>query len=516
MTVYSLLLDQYGRRIPKVRAGAYEAAGSGRRLASWETSSGGPNSITLDSLATIRRRARQLIRNNPMAENGVDIWAGNLIGTGIVPRWRMDDEALRKALHELWTEWTEWTDEADADGLTDFYGLQYLVARSVVESGEVFVRFRARRPEDGLSVPLQLQVLEADLLDESHTTQAANGNEIRMGIELDRLGRRRNYWFFQSHPGESFLTWDFGDRVPVPASEICHIYLPRRPGQLRGLPWLASVIVRLYELDSYEDAELVRKKGAAMFGGFLTEAAADTLDNPLIGKPDGTDENENLMIHMEPGMYPKLPPGTDIKFSNPADVGDTYEPWIRQQLRAIAVGIGITYEQLTRDLSNVNFSSILAGLLEFRRRCEALQWHMIIYQFCRPVLWRWLDMVALSGALNLPGYYRNKRPFRRVEWKTPGWPRVDPESEVTAHLLAVKTGFESRSSVIAERGDIPEEVYRQLEEDNKTADKRGLVLSTDLRKTDGKDKALEEGSASRVEDSRQATPRRRAVRDAGR
>jgi capsid protein len=133
VTVYSQLLDQYGNRMPRVRAGAYEAAGSGRRLATWETSSGGPNSITLDSLAAIRRRARQLVRNNPMADNGVDIWASNLIGTGIIPRWRMDYETLREDLHELWTEWT---DEADADGLTDFYGLQYLIARSVVESGE--------------------------------------------------------------------------------------------------------------------------------------------------------------------------------------------------------------------------------------------------------------------------------------------------------------------------------------------------------------------------------------------
>jgi lambda family phage portal protein len=480
VTVYSQLLDQYGHRIPKIRAGAYEAAGSGRRLSSWETSSGGPNSITLDSLAAIRRRARQLIRNNPMADNGVDIWASNLIGTGIIPRWRIDDEALREVLHE---HWTEWTDEADADGLTDFYGLQYLIARSVVESGEVFVRLRSRRPEDGFTVPLQLQVLEADLLDESYSTLAANGNEIRMGIELDKLGRRQTYWFFRSHPGESFLSWDFGERVPVPASEICHIYLPRRPGQIRGLPWLASVIVRLYELDQYEDAELVRKKGAAMFGGFLTEATADTLDNPFIGYPAGTDSNNNLVIHLEPGTFPKLPPGTDIKFSNPADVGDTYEPWIRQQLRAIAVGIGITYEQLTGDLSSVNFSSIRAGLLEFRRRCEALQWHVIIYQFCRPVVRRWLDLAVASGAIAIPGYARNRRRYLKIDWRPQGWPWVDPLKDLTASRIAVRCGFTSRSAVIAEQGFDAESVDRQIKADAERGDGLGLVFDSDPRRT---------------------------------
>ena len=73
---------------------------------------------------------------------------------------------------------------------------------------------------------------------------------------------------------------------------------------------------------------------------------------------------------LEPGTLQILEPGEDIKFSDPADVGGSYSEFLRTQFRAVAAAIGITYEQLTGDLTGVNYSSIRAGLLEFRRRCE--------------------------------------------------------------------------------------------------------------------------------------------------
>lgn len=481
---YSGIVDQYGAPIPRPSATAYEAAGQGRRLATWDASSGGPNSITQYALSTMRRRARQLVRNNPHGEAAVEEWASDLIGTGIMPRWsNIQDEALREAVQLLWSDWT---DEADSDDATDFYGLQTLIAKAVVESGECFVRFRQRRPEDGLSVPLQLQVLEADFLDESYES-IFGGNVVRMGIEFGAFGQRVAYWMFRNHPGENsfFLNTVGLDRVRVPASEICHIRALKRPGQLRGVPWLASIIVRLHELDQYEDAELVRKKGAAMFGGFIEEAAQESMDNPFIGRRGENDSSGSPVVELEPGTFPVLPPGSSVKFSNPVDVGETYQVWIVQQLRAIAKGLGITYEQLTGDLSQVNYSSIRAGLLQFRRRCEALQWHMLIFQLCRPVLWRWLELAVLSDAIQLPGYYRNRRLYRRVEWKTPGWDWVDPESEINAAIKAVRAGLTSRSAIISARGEVPELVDRQIAADRERAKKYGLVLESDFEAVQG-------------------------------
>ncbi len=167
---------------------------------------------------------------------------------------------------------------------------------------------------------------------------------------------------------------------------------------------------------------------------------------------------------------------------------------MKQQLREIASGIGVTYEQLTGDLSDVNYSSIRAGLLEFRRRCEMLQQQTIVFQFCRPVLNRWLDSVWLSGALDLPDYLRDRRAYRRVEWRPQGWRWVDPLKDILAEQLSVRSGFKSRSSVIAEQGYDREVVDRQIAEDNASADAFGLIFDSDPRKT------AKSGAAQRAED----------------
>ena len=98
--------------------------------------------------------------------------------------------------------WLDWTDEADAEGFTDFYGLQRRAAREVFIAGEVFFRFRPRRPQDGLTVPLQLQMLPSEMLPLNRNEVSPGGNVIRQGIEFDAIGRRVAYHFLRRHPGD--------------------------------------------------------------------------------------------------------------------------------------------------------------------------------------------------------------------------------------------------------------------------------------------------------------------------
>ena len=109
------------------------------------------------------------------AANACEAFAANLVGDGIKPSSLVEDADLRDRLQRLWLAWT---DEADADGLTDFYGLQAMVAREMFVAGECFVRLRPRRPEDGLRVPLQVQLLQSEMLPFEKTETAANGNRI--------------------------------------------------------------------------------------------------------------------------------------------------------------------------------------------------------------------------------------------------------------------------------------------------------------------------------------------------
>jgi lambda family phage portal protein len=359
---------------PKTKSSAWDGAGSGGRVMYWQPERGSINNLLSHNLETLRSRSRDMVHKNPYAANIIDAIVSNCVGTGIKPQSKAKDAEFRKKVQELWLRWT---DEADSSGINDFYGLQALVCRSMVEGGECFVRLRNRKPEDGFSVPLQLQVLESERLDNKTNQTLANGNVIRNGIEFNRLGQREAFYLFREHPGEG----SFGESVRVPANDVLHIYKPLRPGQIRGEPWLSTVLLKLYELDQYDDAELVRKKTAAMFAGFITRLDPEA---NIMGESE-SNEHGVALSGLEPGTMQLLDPGEDIKFSEPSDVGGSYEAFMRQQLRAIAIGMGITYEQLTGDLTNVNYSSIRAGLIEFRRRCAMLQHNIMVFQFCRPV-----------------------------------------------------------------------------------------------------------------------------------
>lgn len=455
----------------------YDGIGGGRRSLAWQVGNPGAVALVLTQ-DELRAKSRDLVRRNAWAAAGVDAFVANAIGTGIKPQSMVQDAAQREAIQRLWWQWAE---EADAAGLTDFYGLQALACRAMIEGGEAIVRLRWRRPEDGLPVALQIQVLEAEHLPLTLNRDLPNGNVIRAGIEFDRIGRRVAYHLYRSHPGDGGLAPMSGaggmETVRVPAYEVIHLFRPLRPGQIRGEPWLARALVKLHELDQYDDAELVRKKTAAMFAGFITRIAPD--DN-LVGE-GVADANGVALAGLEPGTLQILEPGEDIKFSSPADVGNSYAEFMRQQFRAVAAAMGITYEMLTGDLTQVNYSSIRAGLLEFRRRCEAIQHGVIVHQLCRPIWRAWMDQAVLEGALTLPGYSLRRRDYQSVKWIPQGWQWVDPQKEFNALKLAIRAGLMSRSEAISAYGYDAEDVDREIAADNARADALGLVFDSDPR-----------------------------------
>lgn len=460
----------------------HEAAGGGRRSFAWLPANPGAVAALMATQTELRTKSRDLVRRNAWANAALESYVANAIGTGIKPQSLVADAALRERIQMLWRDWTL---DADASGLTDFYGLQALACRAMLEGGEALVRIRYRRPEDGLAVALQLQVLEPEHLPVTMNATAENGNVIRAGIEFDRLGRRVAYHLYRAHPEDGALAPMSGnggiETVRVDASEILHLFRPLRPGQIRGEPWLARALVKLNELDQYDDAELVRKKTAAMFAGFITRLAPE--DN-LMGE-GVSDANGVALAGLEPGTLQILEPGEDVKFSQPADVGASYADFLRMQFRAVAAAMGVTYEQLTGDLTQVNYSSIRAGLLEFRRRCEALQHGVLVHQLCRPIWQAFIEQAALEGALSLPGYARGgqgkRREYLAVKWIPQGWQWVDPKKEFDAMLTAIRSGLLSRSEAISSFGYDAEDVDREIAADNARADALGLVFESDPR-----------------------------------
>ena len=194
------------------------------------------------------------------------------------------------------------------------------------------------------------------------------------------------------------------------------------------------------------------------------------------------DEDGAAPVTWAPGSMQVLLPGESVQFSDPADVGGQYSEFMRTQLRAVAAGLSLTYEQLTGDLSGVNYSSIRAGMLEFRRRMEQLQRMVLIHQFCRPVWQRWMDQAVLSGALEMPGYRKQWRKYQAVKWIPQGWSWVDPQKETNASILAIRSGLMSRAEAVSRNGLDVEQLDSEVAADNIRADDLDLAFDSDPRK----------------------------------
>ncbi|MHC2369414.1 lambda family phage portal protein [Bradyrhizobium diazoefficiens] len=452
------------------RQTGFDAARYARRLAPWRPATVTSNVIMSWQGDMLRARARDVLRNNPHATAASENFVGNLIGAGIKPSSLITTEGQRDA---VMTAWLDWTDECDADGLADFYGLQSMAARSLFEAGECFIRFRARRVEDGLSVPLQIQMLESEMLPYWDNRIAPNGNYVMNGVEFDFIGRRVAYWFFVNHPGDGPI--EMGgintDQVRVPADQVLHIFRATRPGQVRGVPLVTPALVKLYFLDQYDDAELDRKKLAAMYAGFITTPAPEDILPDV--QPSETSDQVGI-APLEPGTMQALLPGEDIKFSEPADVGGTYEAFQYRNQLACFSAMGVPYMLGTGDTRRASYSSLRGVIVEYRRRLEQLQHNVMVFQMCRPIWLRWMNDAVLAGTIALPGYADNPIAYQRATWIAPRFEWVDPLKDRQAEKLAVDSGFKSRSDVIEAEGYDPEETDERIAADKEREKKLGL------------------------------------------
>lgn len=449
----------------------YDGADRGRLKSSWKTRSTSADAEIAKAGRILRDRMRDLVRNNPHAANAIAVLVTHAIGDGIVPR------TADPKVNALFAEWSK---VCDADGQLDFYGIQALAMRGMFESGDGLVRRRRRRAEDGLPVPLQLQVLETDLIDSTKEGTLSGGGIVIQGIEFDAIRRRRAYWMFGSHPGNSFFDPQMSIvSKPVPAADIAHV-LEKQRTQVRGAPWGAPVISDLHDLASYEQAELVRKRLESCLVGVMTGGDIDDrIGLPMSGAdgealPAGIYNAQGERVEkFAPGMFYNAVGGKDIEFSQPAATG-SYDAYKTAMLHTIAAGFRVPHALLTGNLRGVNYSSSKIGIEAFKRTISALQWQVIIPMLCEPI-WRWfLEAAYLAGKIDHMNH--------EAEWSPPRMYSADPGRDVNAKLAEVRAGFRSLSSAIAETGYNPDDVLAEIASDNQKLDQLGIVLDSDPRR----------------------------------
>jgi lambda family phage portal protein len=452
-------------RIDQTKA-LYDAASLSRRTQGWRAVGTDANYETRLGNVRLRDAARDMCRNNAFASRAKATLAHNVVGAGIVPRVTTKNDKRTAEVFALIKNHFE-NSEIDIERRQNLYGIQNLAMQTIVESGEVLIRKRPRKIQNRFDLPFQLQVLEPDYLDSWTDGELPSGNLVVQGVEFNRMGERVAYYLYDRHPGGWTGVGQMrGNRIP--AANVAHIYRVDRPGQVRGVSWFAPVMLRMRDFADYTDAQLMRQKIAACFAAFITTvegfvpAPADGLEKTPSGFP---------IEQFEPGMIERLREGETISFATPPLTTD-FGQYSTVTLREIAAGLNITYEALTGDLTNVNYSSGRMGWLEYQRSIDSWRWNMLMPMFMDPLaVWTEDAIAVMTGS---------DEPFL-LDWTPPRREMIDPSTEIESAGRSIRLGLSSRSEEIRRNGYDPLQVDNELAQDNDRADRLGLILDSDPR-----------------------------------
>lgn len=430
----------------------------------WTSASKGSANLEIRGAQEIlRNKGSDAVRNNSYGNRAVAAIANNVVGSGIMPHIKGKSKGHTKKLNDAWKEWGE-TPLCDLLGKNNFYTMQALVMRSVVERGEILSQKTIDRNSGH-----KIHLLESDYIashkDIGGASLLKNEPGTNQGVKVDASGKVISYFIHESHPGEVISNIGIKE---VPVEHIDHVYRQDRPGQLRGVSWFAPVLRQLEDLSQYQQATLISRKIGACFAAFITTNDTDE----TLSSSDLKTKRENDSM-LSPGVIKYLSNGENVALATPPKV-DGYQEYVNQTLRSIASGLGISYESLTSDYSQVNYSSGRMAYLEFKKNVENWRWSILIPQFCDPTFKHFLSWCEFVKGINTDGV--------TVDWIPPSWSMLDPSKEIEAMTSAMRSGLMSYQKAVRELGYEPEDMLEEIAESNASLDERKIILDSDPRK----------------------------------
>jgi lambda family phage portal protein len=460
----------------------YSLGRPGRLTAGFGRSTTSEDAELSSSLKMARNRSRELIRDAAYAKRAKVIVQNNVVGWGIGMQAKVltsRDELNETINDEIEDQWEDWMKARNCHTgqVLHFNDLERMAIGEVFEAGEVLIRLHAKRVGES-RVPLALEVIEPErIADESIPRPTIAGNTIKLGVEVNQFGAPQAYWIRTLHPGDlrfSVTTIDEVERVP--ADDIMHLRVIDRWPQTRAMPWMHASGRKFQDMDGLTEAEITAARGAACYMGFIESPGGDAEFGAK--QEDGTSQ-----VELEPAIIEKLKAGEKFNFAAPNRPNTHLDPFMRMMLREVAAGTGVSYESLSRDYSQSNYSSSRLALLDDRDLWRVLQmW--FIRAFRQRLHAVWLQRAVYAQAvtkISLAQYAANPTKFEAVRMKPRGWTWIDPTKEVEAYEKAIRNGFTTVSAVIGQTADGRdlEDILKERRQELDAMKAAGLMFDTD-------------------------------------
>lgn len=408
------------------------------------------------ALATLRSKSRYLARNSGTMKRYRQLLRDNVIGDEgftFQARTRRADGALDKSLNDrVEAEWADFWDQPTTDGFSSGTELLHLAVSSWTTDGEIIWEIVLDRAYPS---GFKINPIEADLLDETLTTKAPNGNQIKMGVEIDARGQHVAYWFLTDHPGDLVLTGGSSSRNRhrrIPSEFVIHVYDMTRPGQTRGEPPASSAINPIKMQDGYREAEVMGRRLRAAVMGFFKKMLPKAQGIATLSDGVGTERGDDELMEMsvEPGMFRELPDGLEFQEFSPGGWTSDFAQADGQFKKEISMGLGISNFSLGMETAGVSYSTGRSVLIEDRDHYRRMQ-KFLIRRLMKPLFRTWAKYRSLQTASAVPPS-KWTVVISTAMFRPRGWDWVDPTKDVNANSEALKTGQTTLTRIAASRG----------------------------------------------------------------
>ena len=419
----------------------------------------------------IRARCKQASLNFPNIMKAVLEYRESIVGSGIRVIFNHENQRTEAQIRDMWRQFTR-TINFSSDGELSFESMQRLIIDEVSTVGEVFLKRNMRSDLPTNTVPYNYQIITPDMVADDLLNPSDLDETIVNGIGYDSFGKKTGYYFYEidyreKNPLNPTLLrnkW-----VRVPADQIHHIYRRIDNSFRRGLPLLTTAVIHGWLGKNLDESQMKKQVVSSMFAGFVQDISAEISENANLSSDPSY--GEEIM----PGTIVKLDAGKTITFPD-TPKSDSYQEFNRANMQKIASATGLSYESISNDYSQTNYSSARQSHIKQSRIMDMIRKDVIIEKFIRRIIDDFLDYIRLMDLFSLRGL--------DVQIVTPKPIVIDPQKEIAPRVEEIRSGLISWSQAINERGEEPEQLARQIARDNMLFDELGLKLDIDSRFSD--------------------------------
>lgn len=461
-------------------AAQFRGADTTRLLSDWLTQSLEIVNPDTMELRTLQERTQELNRNNPIAASITDTLTINVVGQGLQPQSGLrakelgisEEEAqrLRRQAEGIFDRWQK---------QEKFRLKQSLAFRKIVEDGEILVNLPGRS-EPWRYLKRGVELIEGNRLGGQGFFRLG----VFQGIEVDQDTKEpQRYWIRKANLTSNNYEFPRYEWTGMPARDsrgrplILHNFLMKRPGQLRGVPFLAPALVHFKHLSDYFSAAVVAAKMAAFVSlvittsdpqGLIPAVRQTGVSGAALNSGNGAPKEV-----WEPGSILRLGIGETAGMLDPQGVHESFGSFMEIGLRILGATSGLPYELLLKDFSKTNYSSARAALLEARR------WFMFLrawfgWEYCQPIWELVLEEAYFRGEFQARNFHQFQDEYCRARWMGGGWGWVDPVKEVGAAIAAILARLSTHADELAGQGKDWEDVFEQLVQEQRYAEALGL------------------------------------------